>query len=446
MARSPYYDDTAARLQRVMGIPMGDGRVFKNGVVVSAGDAAAAAATSATAAANDAQVRTQAITPTAPGMPLVPGSQVSGLRPQVSPAIDVNAYSGSRYAPGGPITSGPGYTPGAGIDVTGYAGSRYDPAFGANNGIKPVDPARQFVEQQLLAMNGTQPGRTYTPSTLAHATTAQIQGELTALKPRNDFINDLTTRGATKAAAGAGFASYDEAAASLPAGTESDIAQDTKTGRWMVNKASPTKPAGGFATREEAVASLPAGSKAQIQQNSTTGKWVVQQQIGEEKATVGYKTPQEAQAQIPKGAQGTISQNASGNWVASYRPYVAQPPTKREFFENRDLYKAYGGDFGKMLRDFAKLGELPDTQKPDEPKEPAGRQLWHPSTWFNNGEIPTQPGAVTDYTQGGRTIRPPAAPAPAASAPVTVKTQAERDALPAGTRYTAPDGKTYTKK
>ncbi len=90
-------------------------------------------------------------------------------------------------------------------------------------------------------MNGTAPGRVYTPATLAKASDAQVQGELTSLKPRNDFINDLTKRTQDKAEASAGFPTYDEAAASIPAGVTGDFVQDTKTGRWRANQTGPAE-------------------------------------------------------------------------------------------------------------------------------------------------------------------------------------------------------------
>lgn len=54
------------------------------------------------------------------------------------------------------------------------------------------------------------------------------------------------------------------------------------------------------------------------------------------------------------------------------------------------------------------------------------------------------------WGEGGALKKPidstPATAAPAGGAPVQVKSKAERDALPAGTAYIGPDGKTYIKK
>jgi hypothetical protein len=62
------------------------------------------------------------------------------------------------------------------------------------------------------------------------------------------------------------------------------------------------------------------------------------------------------------------------------------------------------------------------------------------------GSTPAAPAAAPAPFPTTFTL-PPAAPAPAAgTAPVTVTTKEERDALPVGTVYVAPDGKVYTKK
>jgi hypothetical protein len=86
-----------------------------------------------------------------------------------------------------------------------------------------------------------------------------------------------------------------------------------------------------------------------------------------------------------------------------------------------------------------------------------------------NGKITfdgfTSPSAMAAAVSGGSAPAAPAAPAPApaivptapavtappaatapAAGPVKVSTKEERDALPVGTVYVAPDGKVYTKK
>lgn len=62
------------------------------------------------------------------------------------------------------------------------------------------------------------------------------------------------------------------------------------------------------------------------------------------------------------------------------------------------------------------------------------------------------PGGTVTVSGGGDALRnlasrySGAAPTPASSGPVAVRTKAERDALPAGTEYIGPDGKKYIKK
>jgi hypothetical protein len=64
---------------------------------------------------------------------------------------------------------------------------------------------------------------------------------------------------------------------------------------------------------------------------------------------------------------------------------------------------------------------------------PSAQRYWEQAA-PPTGAGPTAPGPKAS-----------GAPAPA-SGPVQVKSKEERDALPAGTRYIGPDGKTYTKR
>ena len=404
-----YQDQTDQRVQRALGIPMGDGRVFQNGAIVSAADAANADATRQRNAQLDAQARGQAIQGGGTdgqraGWPAVPGSQVAGPPasglPSTGPVGPYDPASPSRQ----PTNGSPGFVPGVGVDVSGYSGSRYAPDYAQNNPQPAApNPQSQFIRQQLLAMNGTQPDRIYTPATLARASDAQVAGELAAQKPRNEFLNDQLKRMGETTAAGAGYGSYDDAVASLPAGVTGDISQDAKTGRWLTTKATPTKPEAGFPDAESARASIPAGSKGQVSMTAG-GRYVVQYGVNDAppapESPIG-KMQQDLALAVKQGR--TDDAAALKAKIAAETSTTDKPFTVRDFQMQPDLMKQYGMSYGKYLADYNRM------------KAEAGGT-----------------GA------GG-------AAANQSAAPVAVKSKAERDALQPGTRYVGPDGKTYRK-
>lgn len=233
MARNPYLSPDEQLAQSAAGVPIpdGSGRIVKNGVIVSAADAAASQATTAQNAARQTgssqitgsgPIQTTPITGSAPiqtgqirssgpiqtspigNSPVARAIQanfpgVYGQQPgapsaapsapaQMSP--DVNSYTGSRYDPNfqqnNAPTAMPGApTPGVGIQVTGYSGSRYDPNFAANNpGPRPLEANEVTMARQLLGMNDGVDGRNYKAGNMANATPQQILNEAALLPIR----------------------------------------------------------------------------------------------------------------------------------------------------------------------------------------------------------------------------------------------------------------------
>lgn len=278
MARSRYQDDTQSRIDRVMGIPLGDGRLFRpgrngGGVVVSAADAANTAATQARNA-------------------------------------DFSAATGPR--PMG------GYE---GDSVLRAQQARLDPASNPNlRPATPANPQEEFVRQQLSALNGIVPGRNYAPEALARASLPQMQGELAALKPRGELVESFLRREESQATANAGFPTYEAATRALPVGIEPDIAQNP-VGRFLIKGTRAKEPEAapaGYASFAEAEAAL-GGRRGQIQQNSTTGRYVIQGQVGETEEAPGepiisadggfYKSrPSDEWKPLPRRGGGTVDE------------------------------------------------------------------------------------------------------------------------------------------
>lgn len=427
--RSRYQDDTQARIDRVIGIPMGDGRMFRpgrngGGTITSAQDAANAA---------DTQARNAAL------------AAETGPRP-------LGGYEGDS--------------------VRRAEAARLDPRSNPNlRPAAPVDPATQFVQQQLSALNGLVPGRSYTPEALARATPAQMQGELAALPARGRMVDDFLKRrqeeeGRRESMQLTGRADQmikigDQLEAGVGAGVlRPEVRREAEQFRGspldtfrrgggritpeIAAKAAfakPDNPAGGFASAEEARKSIPAGSRGQVTQNAA-GRWIVQYQVGD-KEPVGFGSAEEAESSIPSGRRGTVKQNAAGRWVVSYG--VGEPdqkaPSEREWMQERMAaslvkdtarLKRLGTNYKEFVANW-RPGAADDTPPPAPAPAPSSGASLNPLNWLRSRTTTTAAPA------------PAAAPA-APAAPVQVRSRQERDKLPPGTRYVGPDGKIYTKQ
>jgi hypothetical protein len=229
-------------LNRLLGVNLPDGRRMKNGVLISAEDAARTDATTARNAALSAEAASSAITPStpigqpAPAMQPAPalgntpvGNAVANTLRSAAPTTTAAAPAMPAPAiPGqpAPLSQPPGFNPYTqGIDVNSYVGSRYSKDFAANNPQPQLEPEDVTLARQMLRANaGSAPGRFYDEGNLAKATPTQLRieaamlptykanaaaaSEDAALKESYQFIQNATAR-----PDGAGFTSADAAAA-----------------------------------------------------------------------------------------------------------------------------------------------------------------------------------------------------------------------------------------
>lgn len=354
-----YRDDTQTRLARVMGIPMGDGRIFRpsadgrGGTITSAGDAASAEATRARDAMFDARVRGQAI----------------GSRP-----------------------------------------------------VGPADPEREAMAQQLLASQAFVPERNYTPAAMSRATTGQIAGELEALKQRPAMLEAFlkgergrretaefdTTQAETASLTGradqmltlgnqldqgigAGVLRSDMQA-QVREFADSPLAEFRRGGGRitpeLASKAalSRRETGGGFATADEAQRAL-GTRKGQITQNAA-GRWLVQiTEPGPEAAT----TPNSPLAKLQSDLRAAEAEGRTADAEALRRSIEQEtsnekPFSVREFQMQPDLMKQYGMSYGKYLADYNRLKA--EGASPTPTPTPAAGNLPRPASRQERDKLP----------------------------------------------------------
>ncbi|MEP7016008.1 MAG: hypothetical protein ABI925_11250 [Verrucomicrobiota bacterium] len=142
---------------------------------------------------------------------------------------------------------------------------------------------------------------------------------------------------------------------------------------------------------------------------------------------------------------GLFGVHTSKNTIQYHEKIV--PPELDEngnpiYTQDGTMYKAKGGvlrpvtDSMRTARDYwlSNKKAVDDAQKRiKEAEQQKGFSPLHPTTWFGNSQPTASP-----------TPPPPTAiPAVSATTAVKVSTTAEAQALPPGTRYQTPDGKTY---
>ena len=289
-------------LNRLLGVNLPDGRRMKNGVLISAEDAARTDATTARNAALSAEAASSAITPStpigqpAPAMQPAPalgntpvGNAVANTLRSAAPTTTAAAPAMPAPAMPGqpaPLSQPPGFNPYTqGIDVNSYVGSRYSKDFAANNPQPQLEPEDVTLARQMLRANaGSAPGRFYDEGNLAKATPTQLRTEAAmlptykanaaaasedaALKESYQFIQNATAR-----PDGAGFTSADAAAALgryVGAGGKDAkrIEELRQTGEGLVKGSAPAKPMPGSAGYE--TITLPGG--ATIVRDNATGQ------------------------------------------------------------------------------------------------------------------------------------------------------------------------------
>jgi hypothetical protein len=122
--------------------------------------------------------------------------------------------------------------------------------------------------------------------------------------------------------------------------------------------------------------------------------------------------------------------------------------------EERMKYTTLFTDAGRRMQDAQKAlntirGDRAFMKRAGTPGSPEAQQLQDAQDQYKQyGQEREMYRSLLSNTVPGATKPAGAASAPAAApgAPVKVGSQAERDALPAGTKYTAPDGNTYIKQ